>query len=254
MDHSEATRSRASRVVAPPKGMAAAATRRSWTGVLDVALPGFYAWGATVAIPLLQTDGALAAWGTGLASLFVLGLACSSAYREAGAASTVRGLAFIGFAAATWVLLGRERLEVLDPLEAALGGVGWMLCALGWGSLRNRKLVPEENLPAVQAAPPLVAREHLPKRAALYLALAVAAAVALIASAWTIERTAVSALGHLGAVIVGCAVLIAGGRLSLFPGHSVAWSSPRSRLMAASRPLALVAFLALLALLAQIIR
>ncbi len=224
----------------------------SWARRLNIILPGSYAWGATLAYPVVLAGGPLPAWVSCAGALGVL--------LWGGVRNTVREdnsgfggvLGFFALAGTTWVLLGAERMRLVEPLQAAFGSVGWLLCALGWGGGRNASSIPEED-PRVVSGVPLAARRRTPKRALLYFVLAGICAATVMLTVWMVERPAVGVLAHLVAIACASWILLVGAQLGRFASHTWSWGSGRERLLGASRALSLLVLVALAGLLVRIL-
>src|SRR5688572_21284843 len=122
------------------------ADARGFAERANILLPGLYAWLLTVGEP---ATGAGVGWkARALAFLalvaLVLGPLLAPDRPIHGRACGVYG--FIGLSTLAWWQLGPVvSAEELDPLRAALGALGWMLYAFGWGKTRGRGLVPEDD-------------------------------------------------------------------------------------------------------------
>jgi len=218
---------------APGGSIGGGAVRRSafWLearSLAAIALPGVYAWGATVAWPVLSARSAslvvrLAAGGA-LGAL-LLGLAL--ARRRPALGRGIGVLGFVGLSVAAWGALGSSlRLPQLDPVRSALGALGWGLFALGWGGYPGRTRLPEDDPHAVVAA-------RLPPRGRLPAAIGpaflglVLAAVALPLLAWRVERPGVGLLAQAVALAGAVGVLGVGTRVLLLRPSSERRPAPR---------------------------
>ena len=101
----------------------------------NTVLPGLYAWVTTIALPSVQRTAPPLARVTAFCALFAL-IAAPLFVTERPRLGRALGVyAFIGLALLTWLLLGAGLLQNRgDPLLSALGALGFMLYALGWGS------------------------------------------------------------------------------------------------------------------------
>jgi len=219
---------------ASPGGSAAGVPARRSAFLLEaralaaIALPGVYAWGATVAWPVLSARSAslavrLAAGGA-LGAL-VLGLALARRRPALGRAIGVLG--FVGLSVAAWGALGSSlRLPQLDPVRSALGALGWGLFALGWGGYPGRTRLPEDDPHAVVAGrlPP---RGRLPAATGPAFLVLVLAAVALPLLAWRVERPGVALLAQAVALAGAVGLLGVGTRVLLLRPSSERRPAPR---------------------------
>jgi hypothetical protein len=187
-----------------------------------VALPGLYAWGATVAWPAFSVR-SVAPLGRAAA---VAAVVCLSVGLVLGRRRLVLGraigvLGFVGFSAATWGALGSNlHPPQLDPVRAALGTVAWGLFALGWGAFPGRTRLPEEDPHALAGRLQPRGRLSAPTRAAFLLLLLLGLALPLLA--WRVERPGVALLAQAVALASSVGVLSVGTRVLLVrpgPGH-----------------------------------
>ncbi|MBN2191624.1 MAG: hypothetical protein JW751_02310 [Polyangiaceae bacterium] len=206
----------------------------------NVLAPGIYAWGATVAAPAFGGDGGLGSRLMALAALVALvaGAALALCHPPLGRGVGIAGFALLSLL--TWVMV-RDSLAVdrIDPVRGCLGGLGWMLTAIGWGGLRTEESAPEEQDMAVS---PLEPRKRLAASTWLVLAIAFAGALGPLVMAWSVDRTEHALLAQTVAVLAAIGMATAGGlvavdRLSIrVPVESGA------RLRHARLPLALLIF------------
>ena len=209
-----------------------------------------YAWVATVALPAFAQR---APWGARVAAMgALLALAVGLLGRKIddSAIRFLRGSGFFVLSGATWVLLGKARMMDMEPIQSAFGGLGWALCAFGWGKVRNPRSVPEEDPRAVSGAP-LAARRRLPLRAMVYFGTTVLLAGIVFVLSWVSVRSSVVILAELLALAVAAWLTVLGARLAHFATDYNAWDTPGARLRAPARPLALLAVLVLGAILAE---
>jgi hypothetical protein len=207
-----------------------------------VLLPGLYAWLLTVGLPVMargvRSGPRLAAAGalvTLLAALFAVG-------HRLG---LVRAFGIYGFvlcSALTWSLLGSDLSPVhLDRVRTALGMLGWVLYAFGWGHVRA---APDgENGAHVVTGTPLIARSRLHARAAPIVGFAVLAALVFEGLAFRVDRPEHAVLSQ--AVAVACALLVlsTGARVALAQGTRHELASGPSRLNAVALRGAILAVL-----------
>jgi hypothetical protein len=165
-------------------------------------LPGLYAWLSTVLVPVSSLSGGpvvqSVAWASG-AALLVGGLPI------AGRFSWLRWLglaAFVTGAMTTWLLMADQlRASPSDAIQAALGGIGWLLFAV---SVQSDSIVPEPKRSSV-----LVERGRGRSFSAawnlMFVLLASAGLVPLLL-AWRVERAPHAVLAQ----IVACAAALTG--------------------------------------------
>ncbi|HWO08279.1 MAG TPA: hypothetical protein VNN80_02335 [Polyangiaceae bacterium] len=195
-------------------------------GITTILLPGFYAWGATVAWPAFAVPGSSPVARAAAALSVVLligGPLLARRHLRAGRALGVLG--FVGASAAAWGALDAAiRPPQLDTVRAALGALAWGLFALGWGTFPGRTRLPEDDPHAVLTGrlPP---RARLPRAVTFGFAALLAAALALPLLAWRVERPGVALLGHAVALAGAVALLGVGSHVLLAP-KGLARSSP----------------------------
>jgi hypothetical protein len=212
---------------------------------LRVLLCGLYAWAATVlsvvvtrGVPLESRLGA----GVALSALGA-GAVLLPARPALGRALSLH--VFIGACLGAWLTLGPFlAVERLDPLRAALGGLGWVMFALAWGTPREVSRVPEDD-PHVLPGEPLQPRGALAPFAVAVLAVAVVGAGLPLAAAWRVGRSPHALLAHAVAVLAAIAVVSAGARIALHRGRWKPVVPPSRRLGQAMIPLLAVVVLAL---------
>lgn len=210
----------------------------------NILFPGLYAWLLTVGQPVTSP-------GVGglVRALAILGLVCLVLGPlfsfERPALSRAFGIyGFVGFSVLAWWQLGPLLSpDRFDWVRAALGAAGWLLYAFGWGKMRGRGQVPEED-PNVLPGPPLPARSRLPWAAWVVAVVSVGAGIAPAALAFRVERPDHAILAHALALAGGAAVLSAGANLALNVGQPRVMRSPAARLNSAAGALALLAVLA----------
>lgn len=221
-------------------------TRSKW---LNVLIAGLYAWVATVLLPAFSQPASLLARSSALAALVALLLGVALLTRVPVWGRLVTLIGFVGLSAVSWAALGDGlEIERMDPVRAALGGIGWMLFAFGWGAVRRPGAVPERD-PHVVAAPPLEPRTTLgwPSVVAFGLAFGLGLGVWLLAFRVDDEERAL--LAHAAALACAVALISAGVRVSVGLGREHPLSRPLARLNAASTPLAGLLVLGMLGLL-----
>jgi hypothetical protein len=211
-------------------------------------LPGLYAWTLTVAVPA-HSRGApaaarLAAWVAPCA--LVAGVALAPRWPKLG--RTFGITVFVGLCLLTWIVVGSAvGSERLDLIEAGLGGVGWALFAMGWGTAREPGRIPEED-PRVVPGPSLASRGELGRGARAVLAVAVVLALLPFGFAWTSRRPAHALLAQGVALLVALALVHAGSLVATGRGRPLPTTAPSARLRSASSPLMLLGCTLLLGL------
>ncbi|HEV8551176.1 MAG TPA: hypothetical protein VGQ57_19145 [Polyangiaceae bacterium] len=182
-----------------------------------VLLPGLYAWLLTVELPALARGAepwarvtALVALGSLVAALFFVGGRLTLA--------RILGIyAFIGFSALTWALLSGELSPLrADRIRAALGSLGFVLYAFGWGRVRGTH-TPEDEPNALLGAP-LVPRSRLDPRTLPVAACAVVAALTFEALAFRVDRPEHAVFAHATAAACALVVLATSAKVALAQG------------------------------------
>lgn len=185
----------------------------------NVALPGLYAWASTVLYPASLRGAPVSARVAAALALVVLGAGVAVSRRHAVLA---RGLALHGFVAAcalTWMLLGPlVAADRLEPVRAALGVVGWVLFAFGWGASREHARVPEDD-PRVLPGEPLSPRGQLPGGAVGVLAVAIAGAGLPLALAWRVTRPSHALFAEAVAVACALGLVSSGAQIAVRRGQ-----------------------------------
>jgi hypothetical protein len=187
----------------------------------NVLLPGVYAWAATVLYPASLHGASVfarTAAGAALAAL-VTGVAIG---RKRPAAGRALGLhAFVALCTLSWILLGTlVAVDRLEPTKAALGALGWVLFAFGWGGSREPEHVPEDD-PRALPGDPLSPRGKAPGGAVLVLSLAIAGAALPILLAWRVTRPSHALFAHAVAVVCAVALVSSGAEIAVRRGK---WS------------------------------
>jgi hypothetical protein len=145
---------------------------------------------------------------------------------------------FLGLSLVAWILLARAGVSLApEPLRGALGALGFMLYAFGWGELRASG-APEDDPHAIpgEVLAPRVALSRAPM---LVLGLAASGAVAVQAVAFWISRPAHAVMGH--GLAVAAALFVVGAGVSVALSRAPRRFPPASdRLRAAVRPLSLL--------------
>jgi hypothetical protein len=208
----------------------------------NVLLSGVYAWAVTVLYPSLgRGPGLLPRISCGVAlACLIAGVVVGS--RRSSALGRLVGLhGFVGFSLITWVLLGSfVAIDRLEPLRAALGGVGWVLFAFGWGSTREPASIPEDD-PRALPGEPLTPRGRLPRGAGVVLTVATVLAAVPLALAWRVARTPHALLAHAVAIAAAIAVVSSGAEIAVRRGRWSRVEPPGQRFGQAAVPLAMLA-------------
>lgn len=210
--------------VSPALAGAAARPPRPWNGAAAASddivslrtalLPGVYAWATTVALPAWTAGSAVARVGA-LGALGLLVLGALAARRNLLLGRAVGVLGFVGLSAGTWGALGPTlALANLDLVRAALGAIAWGLFALGWGSLRSPKRVPELD-PRALHGEPLAPKTRLSRETGVVFGTCVGAGLLLPLLAWRVRDNGLALLAHAAALAGAIAVINVGSRLVL---------------------------------------
>jgi hypothetical protein len=166
-------------------------------------LPGAYAWLSTVLLPVQSLNGAwpvrTLAWAS-VVTLLLAELPLMNRFRS------LRGVACVAFIAGcltTWILLAEQlRAVPVDAIQAAVGGIGWVLFAL---SVQSDPRVPESDLSRLQPVASSRRRRFSPSLDVAFLVLVLAGLLPLFL-AWRVERAMHAALAQ----VVACAAALAG--------------------------------------------
>jgi hypothetical protein len=228
---------------------ARSADARRFAERANILLPGLYAWLITLAQPATSPGvGWFARALTFLALLaLVIGPLLALDHPSYGRAFGIYG--FVGLAALAWWQLGPAvGPDRIDAMRAALGAFGWLLYAFGWGKMRGRGHVPEED-PNYLPGSSLPARGRFPLAAWVVAALACVGAVVPTALAWRVDRPDHAVLAHATTLAAGAAVLSSAATLALGFGQPRSERTPYSRLNSAVAALTALAVLAVAGLL-----
>ncbi|HEX6278022.1 MAG TPA: hypothetical protein VFZ53_33490 [Polyangiaceae bacterium] len=209
---------------------------------MRVLAPGLYAWLLTVVHPAAQPGVPFAARAFAFlaAVSLVAGVALESDRPRLGRALGIYG--FIGAALGAWCFAGPALgVDSLDPVRSALGVLGWVLYAFGWGRARGSQ-VPEDS-PNVLGGAPLSPRAHLSPASLPVVGVAVVAALVLEGLAFRVERAEPALFAH--GVATACALLVlgSGSRIALGLGGRRELPSAGARMNAMAPPLAALAVL-----------
>lgn len=216
-------------------------------------IPGLYAWSLTVLYPSLQPGASFASRVFALLALPFL-IASPFFARDRPGLSRLFGIyAFLGASAAAFVAVGPLlSAERLDPPRAALGSVGWVLYAFGWG--RARTPGDPEDDPNVIHGAPLHPRGRLPVKSSLLLWFSILAALGFLALPFWVDRREHSVLAHTASVACALAVLGAAAEIALESTTPRELPSPATRLNAIAFPVAGIALLLALGLVFSALR
>ena len=210
----------------------------------NILFPGLYAWLLTIAQPATSAGVGAPARILSLLSLICLVLGPLFSFDRPLLSRAVGIYGFVGFSTLAWWQLGPVIApDRLDSVRAALGAAGWLLYAFGWGKMRGRGHVPEED-PNVLEGVPLAARTRLPRAAWVVALVSGIGGLLPFALAFRVERPDHAILAHAVALAAGAAVLSAGANLALGFGQPRAPRSPSARLNSAAGALAVLAVLA----------
>jgi hypothetical protein len=227
----------------PPSatGVPATSSRRSPERARVLA-PGVYAWLLTVIYPAAQPGVPLAAR---IVAVLAVAALIAGVFLESERPTLGRWLgihAFVGLSLVSWYLAGSAiAVGNVDPVRSALGVLGWVIYAFGWGRSRGPR-VPEDA-PNVLTGAPLVPRARLSKAGAPVVVFAVVAAIALEGLAFRVDRSEHALFAHAAATACALLVLGAGARIALALGGRRELPSAAMRLNAMAPPLAALAVL-----------
>lgn len=205
----------------------------------------------TVAIPAAAGGTLPVLCALGAITSLVGGVLLSRRFSDVGRLVTMIG--FLGLSCATWLLLGDKiSVAAMEPVRSALGALGWMVFALGWGSVRQPGSVPEEHPRFVRGAEPLLPRRALPKATLAVFGVAVLCALAPWLAAWTVARREHALLAHALGLGAAMWILASGSSISIALGSVRRFASPKSRLTAAVVALAWATALAVIGALSRL--
>lgn len=205
----------------------------------DALLPGVYAWATTVAVPVITSRAPALARATAVLALLALFLGALLAPKRAALGRWLGIHAFVALSLATWGQLLRASLPLgSDPLLGTLGALGWMLYAFGWGELRGRRSVPEED-PRVVLGPSLPPRAVLGPSVSAISGFGIVGALVLVHLAFRVTRPAHGVLAHAIALVVGLLLVGGASRVALHRGQR-SLSGSGERLSASTPSIALL--------------
>lgn len=207
-----------------------------WRPLLDIAIPGLYAWVVTVAVPVRQKDAEgwpLAFCCFALLCLMATGALLNSRWQDWSPVTTV---GFVGCSASVWLLL--------DPFDASLGflgSLGWAGFAVGW--VRAVETAKDEVAGGAAHRIELLPRHRASVLARLIVGAGLLGAMLLVFLAWQIEGRERALAGHSVAVFGALSLLAsASSSASALGRQAVARTFSR---MQAGRTIALAGLLAL---------
>jgi hypothetical protein len=150
--------------------------------------------------------------------------------------------AFVGCSLLAWCFTG-PAIEVgnVDPIRSALGMLGWVIYAFGWGRSRGSR-VPEDS-PNVLEGAPLAPRARLSRAGAPVVAIAIVAALSLEGLAFRVERSEPALFAHAAATACALLLLGAGSKIALGLGGRRELMPTTARLNSMAAPLAALAVL-----------
>jgi hypothetical protein len=194
-----------------------------------VLLPGLYAWLLTVELPALARGVRPSARLVAIAALLALVLSVVVAARRVDLARLLGIYVFIGLCVVTWTLIGSDLSAIhTDRIRSALGMLGWVLYAFGWG--RMRAPLPAGADANAVAGSPLIARTRLHRRSVPVVVFAVVSALVLVALAFRVDRPEHAVLAHATAAACSLLVLAVGARVALAQGTRIELPSGSTRL------------------------
>lgn len=195
--------------------VAEASLARRLAARVDVLLPGAYAWIATVAIPAAAPGAPTFSRIAALLALLALFLGPLFASKRAAYGRWLGIHLFLGFCVAAWGSLEfASRPIVSEPRVGAFGALGWMLYAFGWGELRGRGRVPEED-PRVLSKTELLPRSAINPSVVWILGFGVLGTLLLVYLAFNVSRPAHAVMAHAIASVVGLLLLSGAVRAAL---------------------------------------
>jgi hypothetical protein len=229
--------------------------------VVDLVLPGLFAWGVTVAWPVFVRPSASLPRALAVAAPVALLSGAASSTHWPAIARALGIWCFFALCAAVWA---SSRIlatgSSIDPVQGIAGSLGWALFAIGWA--REAGPIRADVGPAAPTAAdgrlagddPRAGPKPPPRRPVTWLAaFSIAAAAALLTLAFWVPGRARASFAHAVAVagsvaLVGAASEISGRARPGAPDRArnrlaAAW---RERLGGAKASLILLAVLALL--------
>lgn len=225
-----------------------------WSPHAQRVLPGAYAWIATVAGPAASREASAVARGLALAALIALLAGPFVGLERPRTGRWVGVGVFVTLSVGAWLALGPlVSVARIDPVRAALGGVGWACFALAWGNPRRMDRVPEDD-PRAIVGDALAARGSLPAGATAILVVGVAGALLPLLVAWRVDRGGHALLAHAVALLCSFYVLHVATEVALERGERGPAPNPAARVHSARHALGAAAVLAALGALALFAR
>jgi hypothetical protein len=207
-----------------------------------VLAPGLYAWLLTVIVPAAQPGVPFVAR---LCAVVAVGALVVGVFLESERPKLGRWLgihAFVGSSLLTWFLAGPAiAVGNVDPVRSALGVLGWVIYAFGWGRSRGPRI--PEDAPNVLSGAPLAPRARLSRAGGPVVAFAVVAALVLEGLAFRVDRPEHALFAHAAATACALLVLGVGAHIALGLGARRELPSAATRLNAMAPPLAALAVL-----------
>jgi hypothetical protein len=155
---------------------------------------------------------------------------------------------FVGLCLLGWVQLGDAVfVEVLEPVRASLGAVGWALFAFGWGAVRKPGSVPEDD-PRAETGEPLRPRESLSGGSFWVFLAALVGAIVPLFLAWLVTRPRHALFAHGAALAAAVGLVTAGAAIAVQCGARRDYHPPARRIGAAAGSLSALAALAVMGL------
>jgi len=220
---------------------AATAPTSSFAARSNMLLPGLLAWVATVGVPAAERG---VGWAPRVLSVVALAAMVAGPIVLGWNPRLGRALGIhlaLGASLVTWLLLGPNvGVLHLEPVRAAIGALAWVLFAFGWGSVRARGHVPEDD-PRVLPGAALPARGSLPLSATVVVAIGVLGAALPLFSAWRVTRPSHALLAHAVALVAAIALVTGAARIAVDRQSYRPVTPGGARVVAATRPLAALA-------------
>ena len=186
-------------------------SRNAVRPILDVAIPGLYAWVVTVAWPLRAPDTNVWAYAFAGIALLSLGASCLLVASRLRLWSAISVGTLISASATTWFLLGAEMQSL-----GILGSLGWAAFAIGWVRASGTYELGGGTGAAVLALAP---RREVGWSARLLVGIGVVGALIGLALAWRIEGRERALLGHAIALLGALQVLTISSSAALTVGQ-----------------------------------
>ncbi|HYO96205.1 MAG TPA: hypothetical protein VER33_16920 [Polyangiaceae bacterium] len=184
----------------------------------NVLLPGLYAWATTVAAPASALRATETSRACAFAALLALVLGPWFASRRPKLARLLGIYGFVGFSVVAWALLSRANVVLgVEPIQATFGAMGWVLYTFGWGELRGRGQVPEDD-PGVIPGAPLPPRAVLHRSVELVFALGLAGVFAMLLLAFRVSRPTHALMGQAVTLIAGLLIVHGASQVALERG------------------------------------